>query len=243
MCYARRQRSSWARIKLSEKWYISNGEVSLSTQNINFRALIFVCSFYLNLPFVRVQKNCRDFLQVSFVSVSPILISVPHCTFLSISCCSIFKDHSCQGILSFPFAVTHTRLIYYIISWSVCQEVLQKFFKFFRTRLLFRFGLLRPFGRFWLTLILYHIFDRLSRGFAKVFSDFFQPPARRLRLADSLFSIPYLFRIVNSFRQIFRHDFHFWLYALFNIIIISRFVSFIHPMYPFHSIHNHDFLG
>ena len=171
-----------------------------------FQSFNLCLLFYLNLPFVRVQKNCRDFLQVSFVSVSPILISVPHCTFLSISCCSIFKDHSYQVFL---LILSLTRDLYIISYLEALVKGVSKVFKFFSNSLAFRFGLLRPFGRFWLTLILYHIFDRLSRSFAKVFSDFFQPPARRLRLADSLYSIPYLFRIVKSFRQIFRHDFHF----------------------------------
>ena len=138
-----------------------------TTQNINSRALIFVSSFYLNLPFVRVQKNCRDFLQVSFVSVSPILISVPHCTFLSISCCSIFKDHSYQVFL---LILSLTRDLYII---SYLEAFVKRFFKsflFFSNSLAFRLG------RFWLTLILYHIFNRLSRGFQKFFRAFFNLP-------------------------------------------------------------------
>ena len=160
-----------------------------------FQSFNLCLLFYLNLPFVRVQKNCRDFLQVSFVSVSPILISVPHCTFLSISCCSIFKDHSYQVFL---LILSLTRDLY-IISYleAFVKRFFKRFLSFFKLSCFFRFG------RFWLTLILYHIFDCLSRGFAKVFSGFFQPPARRLRLADSLFSIPYLFRIVNSLFDIF----------------------------------------
>ena len=101
-----------------------------------------------------------------------------------------------------PDSVTHTRLIYYIISWSACQGVFKSFLSFFRTRLLFRFG------RFWLTWILYHIFNRLSRGFSKVFLDFFQSPARRLRLANSLFSIPHLARFVKGFSWFFLDLWH-----------------------------------
>ena len=98
----------------------------------------------------------------------------------------------------------------YIISYpeALVKGFFKSFLSFFELTCYFRFGLLRPFSRFWLTLILYHIFNRLSRGFAKVFSDFFQPPARRLRLADSLFSIPYLARFVKRFSGFFLELWH-----------------------------------
>ena len=148
----------------------------------------------LNLPFVRVQKNCRDFLQVSFVSVAPSSLGAPHCTFLSISCCSIFKDHSYQVFL---LILSLTRDLY-IISYleALVKGFCESFLSFFRTRLLFNFG------RFWLTLILYHIFNRLSRGFVKVFWTFLNPLGF-LRLADSLYSIPHPLPFVKGLFDIF----------------------------------------
>ena len=81
-----------------------------------------------------------------------------------------------KGFFRFPL-LPLTRDLYII---SYLEAFVKRFGKsllsFFRTLLLFRFGLLRPFGRFWLTLILYHIFRRLSRSFAKVFSDFLNLP-------------------------------------------------------------------
>ena len=205
MCYARRQRSSWARIKLSEKWYISNGGLSLDHSKYQFQSFNLCLLFYL----IYLLFVFKRIVEISFKLVSFRLHQVPsmfpHCTFLSISCCSIFKDHSCQALSA--CSVTHTRLIYYIISWSVCQEVLQKFFGIFFFCSFLSFGLLRLFGRFWLTLILYHIFNRLSRGFQKFFY-FFQPPARRLSLADSLFSIPHLARFVKRFSWFFLDLWH-----------------------------------
>ena len=66
----------------------------------------------------------------------------------------------------FAFVACFMRLIYYITSSSVCQEVFQKFFKFFSNR----FDSLSP--SLDATLILYHIFGRLSRGFWKFFEVF-----------------------------------------------------------------------
>ena len=98
-----------------------------------------------------------------------------------------------KGFFRFPL-LSLTRDLY-IISYleAFVKRFCKSFLSFFELSCFFRLG------RFWLTLILYHIFGRLSRGFAKVFLDFFSPSARRLRLADSLYSIPYLFRIVKGF--------------------------------------------
>ena len=97
--------------------------------------------------------------------------------FRSASCCSIFKVLSSPSELSLFLS---EQLIYYSMLFSVCQEVFQKFFRTFFFRSFLSFGLLRPLGRFWLTLILYHIFCGLSRGFAKVFQKIFSglPPHR-----------------------------------------------------------------
>ena len=51
MCYARRQRSSWARIKLSDKLYINR----VSPDNIKLRAVLAL------LLIKRVSKNSKEF--------------------------------------------------------------------------------------------------------------------------------------------------------------------------------------
>ena len=100
MCYARRQRSSWARIKLSKILYMKQllrfrlirSSAALAFQLGLTRDLptsLFFAAWYLipeltwclalllNLPFVRVQKNCRDFVIVSiFHSALPCLTSL-----------------------------------------------------------------------------------------------------------------------------------------------------------------------
>ena len=72
MCYARRQRSSWARIKLSNEWYLK----SLGTLNLFFRAMI--CSF----TFCWVVFSFRIF---EFRFAHTICLYFP-------LCCSIFND-------------------------------------------------------------------------------------------------------------------------------------------------------
>ena len=81
MCYARRQRSSWARIKLSSVFYYhmlfachNQTRVSLCFFRVLSLFLTFVCSF----------RNCRD---------------------SSLSRCSIFKDHFTIPAPFFPSSI------------------------------------------------------------------------------------------------------------------------------------------
>ena len=130
--------------------------------------LIFSLALLLNLPFVRVQKNCRDFLQVSFVSVAPNSLGAPHCTFLSISCCSIFKDHSYQVFL---LILSLTRDLY-IISYleAFVKGFFKRFLSFFRTRLLFSLRSLLA------DLDIVSYFQSLVKGFCESFFALFSNP-------------------------------------------------------------------
>ena len=114
------------------------------------------------------------------------------------------------------------RLVYYITSACLCQEVFQKFFK------LFLFALCRGLSSqlsslrlasfviaavLLATSLLYHSGFRLSRGFSKFFKNFFQPLSNlplRCRLFDSPKIISYLhtpcqylFAIFFTFFQLF----------------------------------------
>ena len=75
MCYARRQRSSWARIKLSKK-------------------------LYLKYPFGYLKSSRAIYLSFTFVwvvfSINSDEISISHLQcFVLFSCCSIFNDQFC----------------------------------------------------------------------------------------------------------------------------------------------------
>ena len=106
MCYARRQRSSWARIKLSKSLY----------QNTVPRDLISLLSS-LALSFFY-------FCWVVFSSVRIFRDPFQAVRFVLLSCCSIFNDQFCLAF---------ARPCYYTTSSCVCQPLFSTFFKkFFR---------------------------------------------------------------------------------------------------------------
>ena len=114
MCYARRQRSSWARIKLSNKLYIfilSDDETFLFEP---FLALLTFLS--MSLRFTEALFFSKKF------EISHLLV----CLYL-FSCCSIVNDQS-----SLAFA---ERLDYYTTFSLTCQVLFQKFFKKLFSRL------------------------------------------------------------------------------------------------------------
>ena len=146
MCYARRQRSSWARIKLSKKLYIKQllrfrlvctsadvipwsptelritqaaPRLCFSLLDILFFRAIWSCS-YFNLPFVRVSKELSRFVCLSFCLI--VFRSQLH--FVLFLHLLLFNF---QG----PSLAAWLRLWYYIISFSLCQGVFEKFFKNF----------------------------------------------------------------------------------------------------------------
>ena len=107
MCYARRQRSSWARIKLSKSLY----------QNTVPRDLIFLLSslalsfFYFLLSSILICKNFRDPFQAFLALYFSLVVQ-----FSMISFCLAFA-----------------RPCYYTTSPRLCQYLFQNFFKkFFR---------------------------------------------------------------------------------------------------------------
>ena len=91
MCYARRQRSSWARIKLSKSLY--------QNTDPKIRDPIFLLSsfalsiFYFCLSSILV-RIVRDPFAHTFIC------------FVLLSCCSIFKDHLASAIAA-TFKVYH----------------------------------------------------------------------------------------------------------------------------------------
>ena len=109
MCYARRQRSSWARIKLSKILYL-----------FTLRCLNLFSSFCSSFTFVWVVFSFRidrDFSSHFFVC------------FVLISCCSIFNDRLPPEV---PFFLA-TRLLYHIVSplSSTLSKVFSTFFRIF----------------------------------------------------------------------------------------------------------------
>ena len=144
MCYARRQRSSWARIKLSKSLY----QNILPDDSICFRVLL-LASFTFCLSSILIQRI--------FEIRSHILIC-----FVLLSCCSIFKDHSVSAlrgdlvIIPHPFRLVNPffksffnffqgfftiplwslalrscgQLAYYIITGFICQDIFCIFLSF-----------------------------------------------------------------------------------------------------------------
>ena len=92
MCYARRQRSSWARIKLSKSLY----QNSISRLRSNLTSSIALSFFY--------------FCWVVFSSVRISEIRFKLVRFVLLSCCSIFKDQC----LSAASALASTFLLYHL---------------------------------------------------------------------------------------------------------------------------------
>ena len=105
MCYARRQRSSWARIKLSKSFYLISGLPELKS---SFELFILASFTLLSI----------------YNSIDEISISHLQFCFVLISCCSIFNDRS----LPFP-----RQPQYYTTSLSCCQYFFEKFLRFFQS--------------------------------------------------------------------------------------------------------------
>ena len=156
MCYARRQRSSWARIKLSKICIIS---LSWALQSFSS----FCSSFYFVwvVLLVWIVRDSTSHFFVCFVLISKQILSA--------SCCSIFNDRF--AVPSEPFAVpSRRRLDYYITSLPLCQYLFQKFFWFFQTFFL-ALSSKHPHRALSRTApLLYYLSPLLSSGFLKVFS-------------------------------------------------------------------------
>ena len=115
MCYARRQRSSWARIKLSSKLYLNRYRFkSWFLELVWLFILCWVClKSVIDLRFL-FQRN----FEILFTSFA--------CTL--ISCCSIVNDLGEPKLAAMP---CFAQPCYYTTSLSVCQEVFQNFLKSF----------------------------------------------------------------------------------------------------------------
>ena len=114
MCYARRQRSSWARIKLSSKLYYIRPFSRLKSVRAWF-ALLLVLSMCLEFLQDMLSKNFRDFRTCFFLLVlsSPVvqLSMINHRSYAP------------------PSRWRVLRLGYYTTSGALCQEVLKNFFQ------------------------------------------------------------------------------------------------------------------
>ena len=109
--------------------------------------------------------------------------------FLSISCCSIFKDHR--------LAVVSATCILYHISKLLSRGFAKVFFNFFQALAFFALG------RFCDDLDIISYFQSLVKRFSQSFLKFFQTWLCFAFLADSLYSIPHPRRFVNTFRAFF----------------------------------------
>ena len=113
MCYARRQRSSWARIKLSKKLYLIRfcpSEIFFQSKLIMLNYL-FRVSYWLWLSYLydlKIQKNFR--------SLCTLVIKIHE------SCCSIFNE------LCFSLHHLAARSLFII---PLCLLLVKRFFKLF----------------------------------------------------------------------------------------------------------------
>ena len=161
MCYARRQRSSWARIKLSKKLYVIRfcpSEIFFQSKLIMLNYL-FRVSYWLWLSYLydlKIQKNFR--------SLCTLVIKIHE------SCCSIFNE------LCFSLHRLAARSLFII---PLCLSFVKRFFKLFSSffarflrNLAFPLASLRLAGCSLAAPIVYHILPRLSSGFSKFFPDF-----------------------------------------------------------------------
>ena len=149
MCYARRQRSSWARIKLSEKLYINR----VSPDNISFRAV------FGSLLIIRVQINSKEFFGVSYF-FSEVQLSLLFNFQGALLACPVSRDSLYIIPCRFRFVKRFFKVFsnffqplvrflraargdLYIIPHRVqlCQEVFETFFKFFSWSLRIRASL------------------------------------------------------------------------------------------------------
>ena len=109
MCYARRQRSSWARIKLSKNLY-----------HIAFRLynLLSSYSFLASFTLLSIYNSFDEILHLHFFIC-----------FVLLSCCSIFNDR-CRHLA--------WQLDYYTTWLFNCQYLFWNFFLFFSPFVFFR---------------------------------------------------------------------------------------------------------
>ena len=114
MCYARRQRSSWARIKLSKICIISLAEPLLQALQ-SFSS--FCSSFYFLLEFIFSFELSRFYFALFSLL----------CTYLFV------VQFSMTGLPPIAFLPSGflRRLEYYIISSRLCQAFFESFFRFF----------------------------------------------------------------------------------------------------------------
>ena len=115
MCYARRQRSSWARIKLSSKLYLN-----LSVKTLVSRACL---ALYTLLS----MSQIRDRFEISFLQRNFEILNHKLCLYFNL----LLFNCQWSARISPLFTPRFARLDYYTTSLSVCQEVFEKFFKFF----------------------------------------------------------------------------------------------------------------
>ena len=107
MCYARRQRSSWARIKLSKILYL----FTLRCLNL-FSS--FCSSFYFCLSSILFNRIDRDFSS--------------HYFFFALYLSLVVQFSMTGAVLQ---ALAFWRLDYYITAKPLCQVLFQKFFQLF----------------------------------------------------------------------------------------------------------------
>ena len=158
MCYARRQRSSWARIKLSSKLYLNRFRFKSVCRACLALILFRVCLESVIDSRFLFQRNSR-FFRTNFA-----------CTF--ISCCSIVND-LCKALASLRCFSHSLAIIPH--SLALVKGFSKTFFKNFQA----------PLSVGGSALTLYHIPLSLSRGFSKVFSTFFRDPLSCRPLPDS----------------------------------------------------------
>ena len=143
MCYARRQRSSWARIKLSKNSISTSFDV-----NTVFRVsltlillLCLVCVFFWNF---RDLSHDTKYRSLCFISRLVVQFSMTYAAL----CCTAFLLYCTLSRLSIPF-------------WN-----------FFKISFAEALASARINARFCAALLVYHFYPRLSIGFFKVFSRF-----------------------------------------------------------------------
>ena len=115
MCYARRQRSSWARIKLSSKLYLNLSVKTLFVELVWLFILCWVClKSVIDLRFL-FQRNFE-------------ILNHKLCLYFNLLLFNCQWSARTFRSLQSRFA----RLDYYTTSLTVCQEVFEKFFEFFQ---------------------------------------------------------------------------------------------------------------
>ena len=138
MCYARRQRSSWARIKLSNEWYLK----SLRTLNL---LSSYDLLFYFLLSSILFQNFRVPFRTYYMLVLSSLLFNFqwPFRSALSwasltiISLLKPFVNRFFKKVLSFfnfflDPSTAFRQLCHYTTFCTVCQGVLENFFLIFQ---------------------------------------------------------------------------------------------------------------